>query len=109
MTVEDIELEIKKLQDRQQKFGNLTEESKIRLERLQRKLDFARHKEAPKPIENDAVMNPDTLYLYGVDYMSTDDIKGYFDRFGENKEVIWINDSSCRVKFESEEVALKAY
>lgn len=41
--------------------------------------------------------------------MSTDDIKSYFERFGESTEVIWINDSSCRVKFESNEVALRAY
>jgi hypothetical protein len=76
---------------------------------LQRKLDFARHKEPPRPIEAESVINDDTLYLYGVDYMSTDDIKQHFSGFGSNLEVIWINDSSCRVKFESPELTRKAY
>ena len=65
--------------------------------------------EAPKPIEPDSVFNEDTLYLYGVDYMSTDDIKAHFNSFGEEKNVTWINDSSCRVQFESAEVARRAY
>jgi len=33
------------------KFGKPTEEAEALLKRLKRKLDFARHKEAPKPIE----------------------------------------------------------
>ena len=53
----------------------------------------------------------DTIYLYGVDYMSTNDIKTYLERYSSNKELLevkWINDSSCTVKFESEELAKKA-
>lgn len=44
--------------------------------------------------------------------MSTRDIVAYFERYASNKEalvVAWINDSSCTVKFESEEQAKKAY
>jgi len=57
---------------------------------------------------------PDVLYLYGVDYMSTNDIKTYFERYtvsGTDKEILevrWINDSSCTVKFESADLASKA-
>ena len=53
---------------------------------------------------------PDTVYLYGVDYMSTNDIKTYLERYSSNKELLevkWINDSSCTIKFESEELAKK--
>ncbi|CDW76543.1 splicing rnp complex component [Stylonychia lemnae] len=109
-TVDEIEQEIQKLEQRKLKFeGKLTEEAEKRLEKLQRKLDFARHKDAPKPIEQEAVISEDAIYLYGVDYMSTDDIKKYFSKFGESQDVIWINDSSCRVKFESSDIARRAY
>jgi hypothetical protein len=80
--------------------------------RLKRKLEFARHKEPPKAIEQGSQILPDTIYLYGVDYMSTFDIKTYFERFASEKEALevkWLNDSSCLVKFESEDFAKKAY
>lgn len=111
-TAEEIEQEIKKLKDRVEKFGTQTPESMLVIERLQRKLDFARHKEAPKPIEKESVIEEDTLYLYGVDYMSTFDIKTYFERHASNKDslvVSWLNDSSCKVKFESVDLCRKAY
>lgn len=44
--------------------------------------------------------------------MSTFDIKSYFERFATEKDALvvnWLNDSSCLVKFESEESAKKAY
>lgn len=41
--------------------------------------------------------------------MSTEDIKKYFEGFGAPKEITWINDSSCRVKFENADFARKAY
>jgi hypothetical protein len=56
---------------------------------------------------------PDALYLYGVDYMSTNDIKTYLERYTsagdkEALEVRWINDSSCTIKFETAELATRA-
>jgi len=96
-SVEEIEKEIKKLQEREARFGTAGEESKKHVERLQRKLDFAKHMEPPKPIEEGSTFNNDTLYLYGVDYMNTDNIKNHFNGFGEERNVTWINDSSCRV------------
>jgi hypothetical protein len=80
--------------------------------KLKRRLEFAKHKEAPKPIEKDSQILLDSIYLYGVDYMSTFDIKSYFERFASDKEALvvnWLNDSSCLVKFESEEKAKQAY
>jgi len=44
--------------------------------------------------------------------MSTFDIKTYFERFASEREALevkWLNDSSCLVKFESEDFAKKAY
>jgi len=64
-------------------------------------------------------MLADSLYIYGVDYMSTEDVQTYFSRYSkiigqdevneESFKVIWINDSSCVVKFPSEYNAQKAY
>mmetsp|Transcript_8831 Transcript_8831/g.26550 ORF Transcript_8831/g.26550 Transcript_8831/m.26550 type:complete len:295 (+) Transcript_8831:45-929(+) len=42
------------------------------------------------------------LHLYGVDLMSTDEIKAHFGQFGP-KKVEWINDSSCNIVFEDEQ------
>lgn len=99
--MEELEKEIQRLKDREEKFDTHTEESKKHLDRMQRKLDFTRHKEQPTPIEVESLVAEDTLYLYGVDYMNTFEIKKYFDGFGAEKEISWINDSSCRIKFES--------
>jgi hypothetical protein len=43
---------------------------------------------------SDAPRRPDAVYLYGVDVMSTADIKGYFGNYAP-RFVEWINDSSC--------------
>ena len=111
-TVEEIEKEIKKHQERLEKFQTQTPESLLITERLQRKLEFARHKDAPRPIEKDSTIVPDAIYLYGVDYMNTFEIKTYFERYSTDKEKIvvsWINDSSCTIKFETDELFKKAY
>ncbi len=82
------------------------------MEKLTRKLEFARHKDAPKPIEKGSTVIPDAIYLYGVDYMNTFEIKTYFERYSTDKEAIevkWINDSSCTVKLENEDFIKKAF
>jgi len=84
------------------------------MERLQRKLEFAKHKEPPTPLPLGSEILEDTLYLYGVDYMSTFDIKAYLERYtlsGSDKDILevkWINDSSCTINFENAELAAKA-
>ncbi len=40
--------------------------------------------------------------------MSTFEIKDYFKIFGE-VEITWINDSACRIKFSTDDIAKKAY
>lgn len=40
--------------------------------------------------------------------MSTEDVKKYFEAFGD-VEVAWLNDSSCTVTLDSEEKARRAY
>jgi hypothetical protein len=82
------------------------------MEKLTRKLEFARHKDAPRPIEKGSAVIPDAIYVYGVDYMNTFEIKTYFERYSSGKEAVevkWINDSSCTVKLENEEFIKKAF
>jgi len=45
---------------------------------MERVLEWTEHKAPPIPIMKDSVMLEDSLFLYGVDYMSTDDVKKYF-------------------------------
>ena len=54
------------------------------------------------------VIRPDTLYVHGVDYLSSDQVTSYFAVFYP-ESVEWLNDSTCNVKFPSAEVALLAY
>lgn len=44
------------------------------------------------------------LHLYGVDYMSTDNIRGYFG-IKYMIKIEWLNDSSCNIVLPSKEVA----
>lgn len=53
-------------------------------------------------------IRPDTLYVHGVDYLSSDQVISYFAVFYP-ESVEWLNDSTCNVKFPSAEVALLAY
>ncbi|OMJ69712.1 hypothetical protein SteCoe_32500 [Stentor coeruleus] len=48
-----------------------------------------------------------SLYLYGVDYLSTTKILNYFHYFSPSK-VEWLNDTSCNVIFPNEDNALQA-
>ena len=57
--------------------------------------------------EPEGEISLDTLYLYGVDYMSTKKILNYFYYFDPTK-VEWINDTSCKVIFPNQENALQA-
>ena len=68
----------------------------------------------PRIPDENATFIKDTLYLYGVDYMNTDEVKSYFKEFLINN-VRWLNDSSCinnnkigTVKFHSDEIASNA-
>lgn len=81
---------------------------------MEKKLEWTQHKAPPVPILADSNILSNSLYLYGVDFMSTDDVKNYFHRYSqlaqgveslESEEdqfnVKWINDSSCVIKLPS--------
>lgn len=84
-------------------------------------LQWTEHKAPPIPILLDSELLLDSLFLYGVDYMSNDDVKRYFKNYSEGQTeegtddgakdlaIKWINDSSCVVQLPSEALARKAY
>jgi hypothetical protein len=77
-------------------------------------LEWIEHKAPPVPILAGSEILFDSLYVYGVDFMSTDDVKRYFKKYLElstttEDQVRWINDSSCVVKFPSSDLAKLAY
>lgn len=49
----------------------------------------------------------DTIYLYGVDRMSTDECLRYFEDYGPSS-VEWLDDSSCNVVFGDADSAKRA-
>jgi len=63
--------------------------------------------EEKKEVGRGTERRPDTVYLYGVDNMSTRDCKNYFTRFIP-KYVEWLNDSSCNVVFADAATAKRA-
>ena len=48
------------------------------------------------------------MLLYGVDFMSSDDIKKYFKVYGE-VEISWLDDSQALIKFDKDETAKRAH
>ncbi|EAS07811.2 hypothetical protein TTHERM_00526420 (macronuclear) [Tetrahymena thermophila SB210] len=52
-------------------------------------------------------LRSEVLHVYGVDFLSTQDIMSYFSRFNPEK-IEWLNDSSCNVVFPSEELVEQA-
>ena len=110
------------MKQRAQRFGgdDLEEdEEKLqnKIHRMETKLKWIEHKAPPLPIQAKSTITTDSLYLFGVDFMSTGDVLKYFKRYlnqeepeeDQKKRVVWINDSSCLVKFESSDHSLKAY
>eukprot|EP01022_Parablepharisma_sp_SALTPOND_P001215 TRINITY_DN105862_c0_g1_i1.p1 TRINITY_DN105862_c0_g1~~TRINITY_DN105862_c0_g1_i1.p1 ORF type:complete len:316 (-),score=23.42 TRINITY_DN105862_c0_g1_i1:639-1586(-) len=71
------------------------EELNKRHERL-KKFGFPREEVRDPPVEpvESATFLKDSFYVYGVDYMSTEDVKTYFGKY-ELEAVNWLNDSSC--------------
>lgn len=53
-------------------------------------------REERKDVGADVPRRLDTIYLYGTDDMSTDDVFKYFNDYGPEC-VEWINDSSCTI------------
>lgn len=75
MPPQEIEKQIQRLRARQAKFETAeSEESKKKLESLQKKLEEQLNQHPPREIETEDQILDDTLYLYGTDYMSTANI-----------------------------------
>ncbi len=54
-------------------------------------------------VSEDATMEGNALILYVTDFMSSKDVENYLKEY--LKEMIWINDSSVKCIFETEEKA----
>ncbi|CEG71855.1 hypothetical protein RMATCC62417_07516 [Rhizopus microsporus] len=63
---------------------------------------------ADEPMDRfEALPRPTAIYLYGVNEMSTEDVKTYAGRPEALQKVEWIDDSSCNLVFDTAEDAKK--
>jgi hypothetical protein len=100
---------IQRIRMRQQKFAaEAPPEAEMRIENLEKRIDKLHNVSKPEEIKASAVIIEDMLYFYGTDYMSTQEIKDYFMRYPD-VQVRWINDSSCTLKFPTNQIAAEAY
>lgn len=83
----ELKQQIEKYKQRTERFTNEDEaESRQRkIQRMEKKLEWTEHKAPPLPIMQGSTILPDSLYLYGVDFMSTDDVKKYFKRYANQE------------------------
>ena len=51
-------------------------------------LEWSEHKAPPIPILKESNILADSLFLYGVDYMSTDDVKKYFRNYSSGSSQV---------------------
>lgn len=98
---------IDKLKARAERFAD--EEADIEpnphIKNLESRVNQLRSYEKPVEIQRTATISEDSLYLYGTDFMSTEDIKDYMGVQFPDIIITWINDSSCTIKFVSQEQA----
>ena len=107
--IDKIAENISKIKHRQQKFAEEPmPEAETKIQQLEQRITKIHNVAKPEEIKSSAVIIEDLLYLYGTDFMSTDEINLYMLPFPEMK-VRWINDSSCTLKFKSNEEAAAAY
>ena len=83
-------------------------ESDTKIQQLEQRITKIHNVAKPEEIKATAVIKEDTLYLYGTDFMSTDEINLYMMQYPDMK-VRWINDSSCTLSFKSNDEAAQAY
>ena len=71
---------IDRMKGRFERFGDETirRGQKREVYKLQKRLEWTEHKAPPLPILKDSVILEDSIYLYGVDFMSTKDVENYF-------------------------------
>ena len=85
------------------------EQSTQRIHDLEGHIDRLKNMDKPEEIREGAKIIENSLYLYGTDFMSTSNIKMYIGTQFPNVQITWINDSSCTLQFESNEVTQEAY
>ena len=79
-----------------------------KIENLEKRIEKLHNVSKPDEIKSDAVIIENQLYLYGTDFMSTEEIRLHFMRY-PRVFVNWINDSSCTLLFSTHEEAADAY
>ena len=79
---------ISKIRNRHERFGEtqFSPSQKIQLQNLEKRLEWTEHKAPPVPILAGSKVLGDTLYLYGVDFMSTQDVRNYFRKFQKTNQ-----------------------
>ena len=83
--------------------------SKTKINQLNKRITSLKAFKKPAEIKAGAEIIPDSLYLYGVDWMSNKDIKNYIGTQFPNFVIQWINDSSCTIKMDTNELADQLY
>jgi hypothetical protein len=82
-TVYQIKNNLERYNKRLERFGTdyLSKKQQNDLNKLKKELEWVEHNCPPAPILYNSQILLDSLYLYGVDYMSTWDIHKYFSRY----------------------------
>lgn len=113
-TQQEVLDELRRKQQRAARFGmpppaiidpQEREKQRLRMQRFGGPEEWSHFQAAQTSV---GVIRPDTLYVHGVDYLSSDQVRGYFSMCYP-EDIEWLNDSTCNVKFPSAEVALLAY
>ena len=100
---------IDRIKHRQEKFSEESlPQADDKINELEGRIEKLHNVAKPEEIKSSAEIIPDSLYLYGTDYMSNSDIKNYVIQT-PNVKIQWINDSSCTLKFDATEEAERAY
>ena len=108
--VDRINKQMDRIRARKERFGDDVEKAaEFKLKKLNKRITSLKAYEKPAEISKDSKIIEDSLYLYGTDFMSTGDIKNYFGTQFPEIEIKWINDSSCTIKFTSNEDTDSAY
>lgn len=77
--IKECQEEIERIRRRHARFEEeITNEGKGKIKRLEAKIRHLRLSDKPEEIKDGAEIIEDSLYLYGTDYMSTQDIQTYF-------------------------------
>lgn len=110
VAVDRIMQKIEKLKARAERFGDEVEDSSNNaIKHLENRVGQLRSLEKPEEIRKNAAIIEDSLYLYGTDFMSTENIKEYMGLQFPDLSITWINDSSCTIKFNSADQAADAF